>query len=665
MSGGPATSDTMPADAIETLLGLYQAGHFAQAADQAEALVARFPGTLMLYNIMGAAGINLGEFDKAEAAFRSAIAIDPAPVELHNNLGIALYSQGKFAEAVAVYRHALGLKPDHASAHYNLANALRRQHAIPAAIASYRRALALKPDYVEAHNNLGRAFQQQGQLEEALEAYRAALDIKPDSADALQNIATVLVDVRDYAAAAKAFGLVTVLRPDDHSALVQKLFAQAHLCDFSAFRDFAALQAAGQQLNGAIPPFQTLTFLDDPEQQLGYSRDWAKGAGQSTAAVAGRAKAPQARIRVGYFSADFHEHATLRLMAGLFREHDRQRFEIVAYSYGPANEDSARDRLIRDVDRFEDIAALSDSEVAELVHGDALDIAVDLKGYTERSRFSLFASRLAPVQISHVGYPGSLGADYIDYLVADAVVVPEAMERFYSERIIRLPGSYQPNDSQQAIAPLSASRAELGLPAVGFVFCCFNQSYKITPAEFDIWMRVLQRVEGSVLWLLKPNLAAEANLRQEAASRGVDPDRLVFAEWAPHADNLARLQHADLFIDTFNVNAHTTASDALWAGLPVVTKAGRQFAARVCASLLHAVGLPELVTDSAEAYEALIGELASDPARLAALKAKLARNRLSTPLFDSRQYARNLEQAYAAAHARFRDGLAPARIVVA
>jgi predicted O-linked N-acetylglucosamine transferase (SPINDLY family) len=368
--------------------------------------------------------------------------------------------------------------------------------------------------------------------------------------------------------------------------------------------------------------------------------------------------APDGRIRVGYFSADFQNHATLFLMAGMLRAHDRSRFSIHAFSYGPNAGGEMRETLLSHVDGFHEIDAMSDSKVAELAQALGLDIAVDLKGHTQNSRVQLFANRLAPVQISFLGYPGTTGVDAIDYIIADRIVVPEAMSASFSERLLLLPDSYQPNDDARHISDVLPSRAECGLPENGFVFCCFNQSYKITPREFAIWIRLLQHVEGSVLWLLHWNPSATQNLRREAEARGVAPDRLVFADHRSQAEHLSRLRHADLILDTFNVNAHTTASDALWAGVPVVTLAGHQFAARVCASLLEAIGLPELVTETEHDYEALSLALASEPGRMAALRTKLEANRLTKPLFDTTRYVRNLEAALVQAHACRVQGLA-------
>jgi predicted O-linked N-acetylglucosamine transferase (SPINDLY family) len=334
------------------------------------------------------------------------------------------------------------------------------------------------------------------------------------------------------------------------------------------------------------------------------------------------------------------------LLARMFELHDKQRFEIHAFSYGGAGEDEMRARLIGAVDHFHDVTSLDDQAIANRARALGIDIAVDLKGYTEDGRPAIFAHRAAPVQLSYLGYPGTLGSDFIDYILADPVVIPPEQRAFYSEKLLLLPNSYQPNDDRRRISAQAATRSGCGLPEKGFVFCCFNNSYKITACEFDIWMRLLGQVEGSVLWLLRTNMAVETNLRREAARRGIDPARLVFADKMPLPEHLARHRCADLFLDTFNVNAHTTASDALWAGLPVLTKIGKSFAARVAASLLHAVGMQELVTDSADDYERLAFAIATDSEKLAALRHKLAQNRLTTPLFDAERYVRDVETVY-------------------
>jgi predicted O-linked N-acetylglucosamine transferase (SPINDLY family) len=365
-------------------------------------------------------------------------------------------------------------------------------------------------------------------------------------------------------------------------------------------------------------------------------------------------------MRIGYFSADFREHAVSHLLAGLIEHHDRSRFEVTGFAFGREGNDAMTARLAAAFDAFVDVRTRSDSDVALLARELEIDVAVDLMGYTQEARPNIFAHRAAPVQVGFLGYPGTMGAPCFDYLVADATLIPGAGRQHYAEAIAYLPHSYQPNDRTRRIADRTPGRDELGLAGAGFVFCCFNNGYKILPATFDRWMRILGRVDGSVLWLLEDNEPAKQNLRREALRRGIRADRLVFAPLMPMPEHLARHRAADLFLDTWPYNAHTTASDALWAGLPVLTFPGDAFASRVAASLLYAAGLPELVADTAERYESLAAELATDPGRLAEIRRRLARNRDSAPLFDIRRYATHIEAAFTAMFERNQAGLPPA-----
>lgn len=671
-------------------------GDFVRAQIAFARAAAADPNDAEIRNNLGIAFAALGRLDEARAAYARALAIRPDFADAHYNLGNAQRRAKDHAGAITSYERALELRSDHAAslnnlglvlqecgrlddafaacaraaeldpncadAHYNLGNIERDRQSLEPAIEHYRRALAIRPDHVDGWNNLGLACRESGRIADAAACYGRALAIRPDAVEALHNLGNLLMETKDYPGAIKAYGLALAIRPEKAEARAQKLHAQAHVCDFSAYDEYAACNPATDLAPGLVPPFTMLGFADDPEVQIGYARAWQER--WPAANIPAAAREEGERIRIGYFSADFHDHATLHLMAGLVREHDRTRFEITAYSYGPDSRDEMRNTLIASVERFVDVGDMADADVAQLARSHGLDIAVDLKGYTQQSRSRIFAHRPAPVQVNYLGYPGSMGAEFIDYFVADVITVPEGAERGYSEKIVRLPHCYQPNDDRRRIAESAAGRSDHGLPDRGFVFCCFNHSYKISPREFAIWMRLLGGVEGSVLWLLRSNEWAEANLRREAAARGVDPGRLVFAANLPQAEHLGRLRHADLFLDTFAINAHTTASDALWAGLPVLTKIGRQFAARVGASLVHAVGLPELAVETEAAYEARAIELATTPALLGDLRARLAANRLSLPLFDTLAYTRALEAAYAAMHERRLAGLAPAHIRV-
>jgi len=550
----------------------------------------------------------------------------------YNNLGTVLTKQGKLDEAVASYKRALEIKPDYAEAHNNLGAALTEQGKLDEAVASYKRALEIKPDYAEAHNNFGTVLTKQGKLDEAVASCKRALEIKPD-----------------YAVAE-----------------AQMRHQQQHMCDFTLYTGLKEVAQRLDTSDEAIPPFIQLSWQDNAAAQLHRSQRFAK-TNYPTASPAPIAKPPTVRperLKVGYFSADFHNFPGMYLMARMLEIHNRNAFEIFAYSYGPQKNDEMRRRIRDGVDHFVDIAGQTDQSIQSQAKSDKIDIAIHRNGYTTSSRTEIFVNRLAPIQISYLGYPGSLGAEFIDYIVADPIVVPAEQRQFYSERIIYLPDTYQPTDNTRQIASINTKRAEFGLPEKGVVFCCFNNSFKISPHEFDIWMRLLSKVGGSVLWLLDGNEWAAKNLRLEAENRGINPDRLVFAKRLPQVEHLARHKHIDLFLDTFNYNAHTTASDALWAGLPVVTKAGEQFSARVAASVLDAVGLPELITASEDEYEQLAFELATKPRKLKTLKRKLAKNIASQPLFDTERYTRNFEAGLQKAYNLYFEGKRPEDIWV-
>jgi predicted O-linked N-acetylglucosamine transferase (SPINDLY family) len=430
-------------------------------------------------------------------------------------------------------------------------------------------------------------------------------------------------------------------------------------CDWRDFdAEVAGLTAALARGVPASPPFPLLATPASPAIQRKAAELYTIGRHPPAAVPLWRGERyARDRIRVGYLSADLHEHATAHLMVGVFERHDRSRFETFAFSFGRDDNSAMRTRLERAFDRFIDVRAMSDQAVAELVRSLEIDIAVDLKGITLGARTGIFARRPAPVAVSYLGYPGTMGAPYIDYVIADRFVIPEDQQGAFSEQVVTLPDSYQPNDTARSVPERTPTRVEAGLPENGFVFCCFNNSYKITPDVFGVWMRLLHAVEGAVLWLL--NGPAVANLRREAAERGIAPERLVFAPRASPGEHLARHRLADLFLDTPYCNAHTTASDALWAELPLVTCAGATFASRVAGSLLRAAGLPELVTHSLADYEALALTLARDPVRLAGLRTQLAEGRVRCPLFDTQRITRHIEAAYLTMWERQQRGQPP------
>lgn len=654
-----------PSDLINALAAAYNAGQITAVASQIAEALRRYPDSFILWSIEGLRLRALEQYERAAAAFAEVIRLNPGYADGHSNLGITLLDLGKPQAAEEALKRAVALRPDYAEAHNNLGNALKHQGKLVPAMRGYESALKLRPDFAEAHSNLGSAHRERGNVDPALAHLRRAIALKPDFAEAYVHLAMTLKEHGEIAAAIDHLARALDLKPDHPAARAQLLHLRQHACDWSRTGEMNASLATLGLIGTCVPPFSTLAMEDNPERQKLRSVNWSRQTySQQPMPLPPPSPERPAKLRIGYFGADFHDHATLFLMAGLLREHDRTRFEIRVYSYGRHKKGVWRDLMLEHVDSFADVHAKDDEEIVRLARQDQLDIAIDLKGYTGDTRSELFASRLAPIQIAYLGYPGTMGADFIDYMIADPIVIPLEERKAYTEHVIVLPHTYQPTDDQRHIPDTTTSRADFGLPEDAFVFCSFNNNYKIGPAEFDIWMRLLQAVPNSVLWLLRSNPTAEVNLRREAEARGIAADRIVLAEKVEHAAHLARHRHADLFLDTFNYNAHTTASDALWASLPLVTKRGRQFSARVAASLLSAIGLEELVTDTEEAYEQLILVLANDPARLSDLRERLAANRKTHPLFDTKQYTRHFEAGLNEADRRHREGLAPADIRV-
>lgn len=551
----------------------------------------------------------------------------------HMNMGLALMELGRFDAALASYDRAVAVAPENSEAHLSRAVVLERLRRTDAALAGYDRLIALRPNHADAHANRGNLLREMRRFEEAVESYERAIALDPQI--------EFVPGIREH--------------------------TRMQICSWDGLESaLAQLRDALSRDQPVSSPFYALAFSDSAQLQ------------RQAAEVRVRLKCPQRpelgliakrprhdRIKLGYFSADFHQHATMVLLAGLLERHDRSQFELTAFSFGPDSGDAMRKRLRAACHDVVDVRSMSDIDVAKLARKRKIDIAIDLKGFTQDNRAGIFACRAAPLQVSFLGYPGTMGASYIDYLIADPTVVPRESQIHYREKIAYLPNCYQPNDQSRKLSEKNSSREQLGLPPSAFVFCCFNNSYKITPGTFDCWMRILKRVDAGVLWILEDNPSAAANLHREAAKRGVDPQRVFLAPRVPMPEHLARHRAADLFLDTLPVNAHTTASDSLWAGLPVLTSIGEAFASRVAASLLKAVGLPELITSTLGDYENLAVALAGDSERLAGIKRRLADNRLTHPLFDARLFAAHLERAYRSMFERYQHDLPPDHIIVA
>jgi predicted O-linked N-acetylglucosamine transferase (SPINDLY family) len=607
------------------------------------------------------------EYEPAERKLRASLELVPQRISTLTNLSTVLIRLRKYPEAEKTLASAVAVDETSAQAWLNYGLLEQEKNSnYPKAIEYFDKALALNPGYPEAWLNRGAALIELRRHEEAIDSYHRAIAAKADYADAYSNLGNAYVDLKQYQVALENYDKAYALNPDLDHLIGSRLHARMLVCDWRGLPQQVSemTQKIGCGLN-CTAPFPVLALVDSPALQARAAQTWANEDCPAGLALPGLATRPKTgKVRIGYFSADFRNHPVAVQAAGLFEAHDRSRFELTAFYFGGMR-DEMTGRIEAAFDQFIDVHARSDEDVAMLARHLGIDIAVDLGGHTQDSRAKIFAMRAAPLQVGYLGYPGTLGARYMDYLVADGIVIPEASRHYYCEKIACLPNSYLVNDRTRAIAERTFARAELGLPATGFVFCCFNGSYKINPATFDGWMRILGQVPGSVLWLSEANPAAVLGLRKEAQTRGIDAARLIFAGRMPLAEeHLARMRAADLFVDTLPYNAHSTASDALWAGVPVLTCMGEAFAGRVAASLLNAIGLEELVTATQEQYEALAVELATRPERLGQIRKKLEKNRLAKPLFDTELFARHLEDAYMQMYERHHASLPPDHVRV-
>ena len=629
---------------IRDALAAQQRGDLGEAERLYAQIVNRTPAPEALVNYGNMLG-RQGRAAEALVQYDRALALAPSLLPALYNRGNALLELGRPDEAVASYDRAVALNPALAGLWNNRGTALRSARRPGEALASFERAIALDSRHTNALTNRAIALYDLKRFDDALAAADAALAVTPAFAEALYLKANVLNELGRPDDALSFYEQALVARPDHPHALNGVARMALTLCDWDrTARLLPRLESAVRDGRVIVQPFTLLGYSDDAALQLRAAQNAIHRLAPARAPLA-TGKYKHDRIRLAYLSADFHGHATAILMAELFERHDRSKFEVSAIAFGPDDGSPMRARLKVAFDHFDDVRGLSDFEVARMMRGREIDIAVDLNGHTMDARPGIFAHRPAPVQVNYLVYPGTTGASYMDVILADRIVLPLDQQPYYSEKIVHLPDCYQANDATRMVGP-APTRAEAGLPETGFIFCCFNSNWKITAPLFDIWMRLLQQVEGSVLWLLDGPGAP--NLRAQAAKRGIDPARLVFAPKARPEAHLARHQLADLFLDTLPYNAHTTASDALWTGVPLVTCIGEVFQSRVAASLLKAIGLPELVTTTPQTYEALALELAQNPALLAATRDKLQRNRLTTPLYDSARFAANIEAAYKA-----------------
>ena len=609
---------------------------------------------------------DMREPQDALISFDTAVARAPNSPLAHNDRGNALFDLRRYEEARASFARAITLQPNLAQAHNNHGNALQELQLFDAALESYTTAITLKPDYAEAFYNRGNTLVTTQRLQPALTDFDRAVALKPNDAMAHRARALTLATLRRYAEAIAGFEHAMRLDPATRWLPGDILFVKRRICDWRTdAADVAALEEQIRQGQPVASPFTVASMSDSPAIQQQAAEVFARIVYPPNRRLGPPpVRTERAKIHIAYVSADFRDHPMMDLMAGVFETHDKSRFEVTAFSLGPDTGDAQQHRVKQTFDRFVDVRSMPDEHIATLARTLQVDIAIDLTGFTMGFRTGLFSYRAAPVQVQYLGFPATMGTSYFDYVIADPMVIPPDMACHFNEHVVYLPHTYQANDRQRPIAGRAFSRAEQGLPSTGFVFCCFNNSYKITPDVFDSWMRILARTGDSVLWLYEDNPDATLNMRREAAIRDISPDRLVFAKRLPGPEHLARHRLADLALDTLPYNAHTTASDALWAGLPVLTRIGGTFAGRVAASLLHTVGLPDLITTTPEGYEARAIELATSPDQMHAIRTRLQASRLTTPLFDTERFTRTLEAAYQAMDSRIQAGLPAAPLQI-
>jgi len=663
----------------------YNRREFKEVIKNADDLIKIYPKESDLYNIKGASNAALGMFKNAITCYEKILQFEPdstiacfniavmydnleAPkdsikyykyaiknksdyADAYNNMGSAYKVLGKLDDALQAYNKVININPNHVFAHNNIGNIYLSKQLHKKAIESFKKAIFIDPKYADAMNNLGNAYKKEKRFTDAHKTYSNAISINPNHTHALKNIADLHARNNDYKKSIPAYKKALASDPNNITLLAIKLSQQAQICDIDKIKnDISKVRLAGIKKN-PVGPFTLTPFDDSPERHLLRAKEYTRN--RIFQNITFKNSFPNSKskpIRLGYISSDFKNHPVSQLLVKVIELHSRDIFKVYGYSIDPRNDDMT-ERLKKAFDVYEEFGfELNDRSIASCIKKDKIDILIDLNGYTKNSRPGVLAYRPAKLQINFLGFPATMGADFIDYIIADQVTIPNKFQKYYNEAIIRLPDCYMPTDNTRLISNKSLRREEHGLPKDSIVFCCFNNNYKISSIEFDIWMRILSKFGGSVLWLREHSQLAKENLYLAAERRGVDRSRIIFAGKLPMEDHLARHALADIFLDTFNFNAHTTACDALWSGLPIVTKIGKSFAARVAGSLLTAIGLTELITNSELEYEKLIIRLASNPKELKKIKQKLNKNLTSHPLFDSKLYTCNLEKAYEKAY---------------
>ncbi len=690
-------------------LQYHQTGQLNKAEEIYKRIIEVNPDHSESLHLLGVIANQAGKNDIAVELINKAIQHNPGNSIYYNNLGNALKDQNRLTEALSSYQKALEIKPDFAVAHYNLGNVLNEQDNLTEAVSSFQKALEINPNYIKAYNNMGTTFKKQGRFDEAISCFQKVLEINPNHAEAYNNMASMLKDQHKLAEAVYYYQKALEINPDyadayhnlgnalkdqnrlteaissyqkaleinpDYAEAFSMLFNQLQqTCDWPRLKDMTAkldnftLRALNSGVKTAEKPFANIMRCIDLPRHLAIARSWSRDIAKRMSSLKthfhfdGR-QLSKNKIIVGYLSNDFRNHAMAQLTLSLYGLHNRDEFKIFCYSYGEDDGSYYSARIRQDCDKFVDLTDLSHADAARCIYEDQVDILVDLKGHTRDNRLEISALRPAPVQVRYLGLPCTTGADFVNYIITDRIALPEDHAQYYSEKFVYMPHCYQINDHTQEISNKDWKKSDFGLPEDSFVFCSFNQGYKIEPVMFNTWMNILRQVPESVLWLQGENEITETNLWREAESKGIKPTRLIFSGRLPKDQHLGRLRLADVALDTRIVNGIITTSDALWAGVPVITLQGNSFSSRVSSSILTAIGLPELITQTIEEYEQIAVDLGRNPERLQEIRQKIAKNRLVEPLFDTPRFARNLEKAYKEMWEIFVAGEMPRRIEV-
>jgi len=607
------------------------------------------------YNFKGIVLVHLNKFEEAIQNWAKAIEIDPNSLDAFNNRGNALIKLKKNELALKDFDQAIKIKPNFAQAYNNRGVVLKDLNRFDLALESVNKAIEINTKYADAYNLKGVILRELNQIEDSIKNYEKALELNPNFANAHVNVGNILLNEnKQLDLALESFTKALKISTNLNFLFGKYIHTKAWLSNWNSIdEEISSLENKIDNEIKTSTPFPILSLIDFPDLQKKNAENFVENQ-YSLSNNLGPIlkKTSNKKIRIGYYSADFNNHPTSFLMIRLLELHDRSNFEIFCFSLAN-RDDEMRERVLKACDKFLDVSLKSDVEIAKISREFSIDIAIDVMGFTKGNKFQIFAEKCAPIQVSYLAFPGTTGSNFIDYVIADKIVISQELKKHYSEKIIFLPDTYQVNDSTKKISDKVFTREEIGLPKDSFVFCCFNKNYKILPRVFDIWMNLLKKVKGSVLWLLVENSKAKENLKKEATKRNIDENRIIFAKFMPLADHLARHRCADLFIDTFPYTAHTTCSDALWTGLPVVTRIGKSFASRVSASLLHAIDLPELITHSEEEFENLALDFANNKNKLDQVKIKLEKNKISKSLFNTKLYTKNIESSYKIIHDRY------------